>query len=202
MKLRHLIFLALLVSAVFPIRAADNSPDVVVRELYKQVVARKPIGIPQNADKSAVSPFLSKKLIHQLESAQSCEADYFRKHPKNGDDKPEFDWLELGLFSGANERAAPAAAVVTRTEPDKNGSYRVYVRLTYTDSIEANGRKPNPASTFHWNVAAMVISEDGRFVVDDVLLFKDNSTRVDSRLTSSFPGCDREHWVGQKLSTR
>jgi len=200
MKLRSLILLALLVGIASPMGAADNSPDVVVRELYKQVVARKPIGIPKDADKSAVWPFLSKKLIRQLESSQSCEADYFRQHPKNADEKPEFDWLELGLFSGANERAAPIAAVVTRTEPEKNVSYRVYVRLTYKDSIEVNGRKTDPANTFHWNVAAVVISEDGKFVVDDVILFKDNSSKIDSRLTTSFPGCDGEHWVGEKPS--
>lgn len=198
MKLRPLILLALLARVVSPFGAADNSPDVVVRELYKQVVARKPIGIPKGADKSAVWPFLSKKLIHQIESEQSCEVDYFRKHPKSGDEKPEFDWLELGLFSGANERAAPAAAVVTRTEQDGNGRYRVYVRLTYKESFETYSRPPNPANTFHWNVAAIVISEDGKFIVDDVFLFKDNSTKIDSRLTTSFPGCDGEHWVGEK----
>jgi hypothetical protein len=100
MKLRPVILLALLANMVFPISAADNSPDAVVRELYRQVTNRKPIGIPKGADKAAVRPFLSKKLVHQLELAQSCEADYFRMHPKNGDEKPEFDWLEMGLFSG------------------------------------------------------------------------------------------------------
>jgi hypothetical protein len=198
MKMRPLILLALLASVVFPIGAVESSPDNVVRELYKQIVARKPIGIPKDADKSAVSPFLSKKLIHQLQSAQSCEDDYFRKHPKNGDEKPEFDWLELGLFSGANERANPTAAVVTRTSPEKNGSYRVYLRLTYRDSVTEDGRKSDPANTFHWNVAAVVISEDGKFVVDDVFLFSDNSTKIDSRLTTSFPGCDGARWLGEK----
>jgi hypothetical protein len=200
MKLRCLVLLVLLVSVVAAVRAADNSPDVVVRNLYKQVVARKPIGIPKGADKSAMWPFLSKKLIHQLEVAQSCEVDYFRQHPKSADEKPEFDWLEFGLFSGANERAAPSAVVVTRTGLEKNGSYRVYLRLTYKDSVEVNGRKSDPTNTFHWNVAAAVITEGEKFVVDDVFLFKDNSTKIDSRLTSSFPGCDGEHWMGEKPS--
>jgi hypothetical protein len=198
MKLRRLILLALLVGVVAAVRAADDSPDVVVRNVYKQVIARRPIGIPKDADKSAMWPFLSKKLIHQLEVAQSCEVDYFRQHPKNADEKPEFDWLEFGLFSGANERAAPSAAVVTRTELEKNGSYRVYVRLIDKDLIEVNGRKSDPTNTFRWNVAAVVTTEDGKLVVDDVFLFKDNSNKIDSRLTSSFPGCDGEHWVGDK----
>lgn len=198
MKLLPLILLAFSASVVSSIAAVDSSPENVVRNFYNQVVARKPIGIPKDADKSAVWPFLSKRLIHQLESAQSCENDYFQKYPKNPDEKPEFDWLEIGLFSGANERASPTAAVVTRTEPDKNGSSRVYVRLTYKDSAEGNGRKSTPADTLHWNVAAAVISEEGKFVVDDVLLFKDNSTKIDSRLSASFPGCDGSRWVGEK----
>jgi hypothetical protein len=107
MKLRALVLLALLVTAVSPIGGADNSPDAVVRELYRQVVTRKPIGIPKSADKTAIWPFLSEKLIHQLESAQSCEEDYFRKHPKNGDEKPEFDWLNLDCSREAMSRRYP-----------------------------------------------------------------------------------------------
>jgi hypothetical protein len=202
MKLRTLVLLALLVTAVPPIGAADNSPDAVVRELYRQVVTRKPIGIPKGADKAAIWPFLSKKLIHQLESAQFCEEDYFRKRPKNSDEKPEFDWLELGLFSGGNEQALHSSAVVGRTVKEKDGSFHVYVRLTYKESFETYGRLPNPGNTFHWYVSAIVISEDGKFVVGEVLLFKDNSAQIDSRLTSSFPGCAGEHWVGEKPSDK
>lgn len=173
-----------------------SQPDVVVvQHLYDQVVARRPLGIPKDADRAAIWPFLSKGLIRRLELARSCEGDYYRQHAGN-EGKPEFPWLELGLFSGENENAIPVAAVVERTEPLKDGSFRVYVRLTYKESFETYGRPPDPANTFHWHVAGSVISEDGRFVVDDVLLFSGNSKRVASRLSRTFTGCDGARWVG------
>jgi hypothetical protein len=197
MKFRVLIILLMLVSCIFPVGIAAPSPDSVVRELYQQVVARKPLGIPRGADKAAIDPFLSKELIQKLDAAQACQDDYLRQHTDK-DSKPAFAWLETGLFSGANEEAIPSAAAVERTEPEKDGSFLVHVRLTYKESTETYGKTPDPTNTFHWSVATVVISERGRFVIDDILLFKDNSTKIDSRLSSSFSGCDGLRWVGDK----
>jgi hypothetical protein len=127
--------------------------------------------------------------------AQTCEDDYLRQRP-NKDGKPAFGWLETGLFSGSNEWAIPASAAVEHTEPMKDGTFRVYVRLTYKESFETYGKPPDPTHTFDWRVAAVVISEEGRFVVNDVLLFEDESTEIASRLTKSFTGCDGPRWVG------
>jgi TonB family protein len=175
--------------SVSPSAPVEYSPDSVAQELYQQVVARKPLGIPKGADKAALWPFLSKRLVQKLDTAQTCEDDYLRQHAGE-DGKPAFKWVETGLFSGANERAIPAAAVVERTEPQKDGILRVYVRLTYKESFETYGGPPDPAHTFDWHVAAVVISEGRRFVVDNVLLFKDDSTKIASQLTDSFSGCD------------
>jgi hypothetical protein len=190
-----------LVSYISPSVTAGRSPGSVVRDLYQQLVVRRPLGIPKGADKAAIWPFLSKGLIRRLDAAQTCEDDYFRQH-KGEEGKPRFGWLETGLFSGANERGIPAEAVVERTKPQKDGSFHVYVRLTYKESSETYGRTPDPANKFHWHVAAVVISEDGRFVVDDVLLFKDESTKTESRPAVSFPGCDGSRWIGDKMSGR
>jgi hypothetical protein len=197
MKFRVLIILLMLASCLFPVGIAAPSPDSVVRELYRQVVTRRPLGIPKGADKAAIDPFLSKELIQKLDAAQACQDDYFRQHADK-DSKPAFGWLETGLFSGANEKAIPSAAVVERTEPEKDGSFLVHMRLTYKESTETYGKTPDPTNTFHWSVAAVVISERGRFVIDDILLLKDNSTKIDSRLSSSFSGCDGPRWVGDK----
>jgi len=196
--MKPLIVLLLLVSFVYPNAPVDQSPGAVVRELYKQVVARRPFGIPKGTDKEAIWPFLSRGLIQRLDTAQACEKDYFRQHTDK-DSKPGFDWLETDLFSGANEKAIPSEAVVERTKPQKDGSFHVYLRLTYRESYETYGRPPNPANTFNWHVAAVVISEGGWFVVDDVLLFKDDSTKIESRLSDSFAGCDGSRWVGNKM---
>jgi hypothetical protein len=199
--MKRLIVLLQLVSFVFPNAPVDPSPDSVVRELYQQVVARRPLGIPKGEDRAALRPFLSKRMIQKLDAAQSCEDDYLRQRPdKNG--KPAFGWLETGLFSGSNEWAIPDAAVVERTEQTKDGTFRVYVRLTYKESFETYGKPPDPAHTFDWHIAAVVITEERRFVVNDVLLFNDDSTKISSRLTDSFAGCDGPRWVGIKAKGR
>jgi hypothetical protein len=197
MKVRPVIILLLVVSFLSPSGTAAPSPDSVVKDLYQQVLARKPLGIPKGADRAALSPFFSKGLLRRLDTAQSCEDDYFRQHAgENG--KPGFVWLETGIFSGSKERGLPAAAVVERTERQKDGSVYVFVRLTYKESSETYGKTPNPANTFHWDVAAIVISEGGKFFVNDVLFLKDNSNTIESRMSDSFPGCDGSHWVGDK----
>ncbi|SRR5260370_19921047 len=84
-----------------------------------------------------------------------------------------------------------------------DGSCRVYVRLTYKESFATYSRPPDPANTFHWHVAATVIPEDGRFVVDDILQFKDDSTEIESRLSDAFVGCNGSQWVGnEKVGSR
>ena len=194
-RMSLLIALLQFVIFFFPNAPAEHLPDSVVQELYQQVVARKPLGLPRGADKAAIWPFLSNQLIQKLDAAQACENDYYRQMTDKNS-KPGFAWLENGLFSGANEEATPSAAALERTEPSKNGSLRIYVRLTYKESFETYDRPPNPADTFQWRVVAVVKSQGGRFVVDDILFFKDDSTKIASRLTESFKGCDGPRWVG------
>ena len=194
-----LILLLLPVSYVSRSGTAERSPESIVRELYQQVVARRPLGIPKGEDKAAIWPFLSRGLIRSLEAAQACEDDYSRQHA-GADGKPGFGWLETGLFSGANERGVPATAAVERTDPGKDGSSHIYVLLTYKESFQTYGRPPDSANTFHWHVVAVVILESGRFVVEDVLLFTDASEKIESHLARSFPGCDGSRWIGDKMN--
>lgn len=177
---------------------AADSPESVVRKLYRQVVTRRPLGIPKGADRTAISPFLSKRLLRRLDTAQACENDYLHRQAE-GDviQKPAYGWLETGLFSGANEKAIPAEALVERAEKQKDGSFLVFVRLTFKESFETYGRPPNPADQFSWRIAAVVVLQDGHPVVDDVLFFKDDWTQVDSRLEDYFSACDGPRWVGR-----
>ena len=199
MNLHSLIALMLLVNYVAPTGTAAISAESVVRKLYGQITTRKPLGIPKGSDETAIRPLLGKELLQTLRAAQSCQDDYFRQHIDKGS-KPEFGWLETGIFSGPNERAIPSAAVVERTEPQEDGSFHVYVRLTYRESFDTYGRAPNPANTFSWQVAAVAKSEGGHFVVTDVLFFEGESKKIESRLSDSFRGCEGSHWVGDKNS--
>ena len=168
-----------------------QEPGEVVRSLYSEVVARHPVGIPKVADMQSFAPYLSKSLLHKIHLAQACEDDYYRRN-QNPNLKPDIEWLEFGLFTGGMENAAPRAFHVLATESAKNGSFRVYVEL-----IIMYGEPANPEPSV-WYVAPIVISEDGQFVVDDVIFLKDYSTlKNEFRLSEVLStGCNGTRWVG------
>jgi len=166
-----------------------------VRKLYEEIVVQHPIGIPIGAEKVTIWPFLSKRLTEQLQTAQTCEGDYFRQHPTaESVAKPE--WLKSGIFSGNGNRARPTYAYAYSAGPQMDGSYPVDVELSHSPD-------PMQPAEQKWQAAARVIAENGRFVVDDVRIFDGDS--FDGRppwdgpshlLSGSFYGCDGSHWTG------
>ena len=131
------------------------------------------------------APYLSKTLLHRVDVAMACSADEARQHP-DPHSKPQIAWLEAGLFSGDDEQASPRTFHIEKKQREKDGSFRVYVRLTW-------GLRP-----LIWQVAAIVVRENGRFVVDDVVYLKDENRDVDSRLSEYLSaGCDGTRWVGR-----
>jgi hypothetical protein len=167
--------------------SAERPPDAVVRELYREVVARHPVGIPRDADMKALAPYLSKSLLHRIDLAVACADDWYRQYP-DPNLKPGYGWLELGLFSGGEEQASPRAFHIEKTQSEKDSSLRVYVRLTW-----GSYEKP-----WIWRVGAIVVREEGRFVVDDVVYLEDEKTLQDEwRLSEALTdGCDGSRWVG------
>jgi len=133
------------------------------------------------------APYLSKALLHRIDLAAACADDWHRQYPEPNL-KPAYGWLEIGLFSGANEQAAPSAFLIEKTQSEEDGSWRVYVRLTW-------GSHGKP---WIWHVAAIVVRDDGHFVVDDVVYLEDEGTlqeewRLSLALTD---GCEGSRWVG------
>jgi hypothetical protein len=167
--------------------SVPEQPEAMVRSLYREVVARHPIGIPGDADMKTFASYLSKSLLHRVDLALGCEHDYYRRH-QDPNEKPQIEWLEFGLFTGGNEKVSPRAFHVERTQSEKDGSFRVYVRLTWG----------SPADPWIWRVAAKVVQENGRFVVDDVIFLKDEKTLEDESSLSEIlsAGCDGPRWVG------
>ncbi len=167
--------------------STSNQPDAVVRSLYREVVARRPVGIPKGSDMNTFAPYLSKALLHRIDTARACYDDWIRQHP-DPNLKPPFGWLESGLFSGDDEQASPRGFQIERTQSEKDGTFRVYVGLKWEQP---------PAPKWVWQVAALVMQEDGHFVVDDVTYLKDENRVVDSRLSEYLStGCDGAHWIG------
>jgi len=164
-----------------------NQLEGLIRSLYTEVVAHHPIGIPRGTDMKIFAPYLSEALLHRIDVAHACAADYDRQFP-DPNLKPPFAWLEGGLFSGDDEQAEPWAFQIERTQSEGDGSFRVYVRLT-------RGTPPEKPST--WRVAAVVVREGNHFVLDDVIYLKDQNRKAEARLSQYLSaGCDGPHWVG------
>jgi hypothetical protein len=188
--------------------SAQGTPEAVVRELYREVVARKPLGLPEGPDWPALRPFLSKELIRRIDTARTYQDGLLRQLKRSGSgDKLYLAWGEFGLFSGPDDDARPSEATVGRTEPTGNGSFRLRIRLTWRSNDKTFSPyiqpPPRPIS-WQWSVCAVVTSEDGHYVVDDVLFFKDEEKAdpkvVGSRLSHVLTiRCDGPRWTGQGI---
>jgi hypothetical protein len=176
-----LLLLAAAALALTPAGSAESA----VRELYRHVVARKPLGIPAGADRNALWPLLTPRLRGILETAEACERDYLRQHATS-DEKPEYPWLELGLFSGGNEMAVPASVEVADTRNEGGGRYRVDLRFAYRDERGA---------TFTWDGSALVACQGSTCLVDDFVPAPVDGVAA-PRLSATFAGCDGKRWVG------
>ncbi len=169
-----------------------------VEKLYSEIAVRHPIGIPAGAEMKAIRPFLSKRLVERLQTARACQEDYSRQRRTTGTNVGPA-WQKWGIFSGDGKRALPTHWSVDRKEPQKDGSFLVFVWIEYDHTNL--GHKPRPASGYppdlEWRVAAKVVAENGRFVVDDVRIFDGPSTDGPSHLLSDlFAGCEGSHWTG------
>jgi hypothetical protein len=195
-RLRCVCFLPLLTVLVWGQGAPQskpsplpNQPDALVNSLYEQVVARHPLGVPYGADMKVFAPYLSKALLHRFDQTNACFADWHRQNP-DPNMKPPVGLIESGVFSGGNEEAEPQAFHIEKTESENDGSSRVYVKLTL-------GAAP-PEKPLIWYVAAVVVRENGRPVVEDVLFLKDNDREIDARLSEALAtGCNGTRWVGE-----
>lgn len=158
-------------------QAAQGKPSVpaaqaeaIVASFYKEVVAHQPIA--EMGDPKVFGPYLSKALLHRFDDNTACFADWYRKNPGTTD-KPPFGQLEMGVYSGSSERSHPQTFHVEKTESREDGSSRVTVKLTYSE----------PTFKLLWHVAVVVVRENDRPVVDDVIYVKDKDYPYGGRLS-------------------
>jgi hypothetical protein len=166
-----------------------NQPEAFVQSLYQHVVARRPVGIPWGMDWKIFAPYLSRTLLHRIDLAGACGEDWYRQN-SDPNLKPEYGWLELGFFSNGDDEDELRNFQIERMESLKDGSKHVNVQLTW-------GWPPEKPWISH--VAAVLVQENGRWVVDDVIYLKNEQDKsdVDYRLSGSLSyGCDGPRWVG------
>jgi hypothetical protein len=187
-----------LAALTHPTSAQEKQPSNVVRKLFREVVKRHPLGIPSGADRGAIWPLLSKRLIRVFERRNACDEDWKRQHP-NANVPPYIlkppGFYEDGLFSGSAERGYIDGAAVGATKAQAGGSYLVYVNVwSYYDFGDPS---LNTAKVYRWRVAARVIPDRGQFVIDDILWFQgvsDNGNAIYvSKMLSS--GCKGSHAI-------
>ena len=170
----------------------------VVEDLYAYVVASRPLGIPTESEWQTIAPLFSGRVVSAFEAGRRCEADYFRQH-RGDDGKPEFGWLEAGLFSGRNESAIPREFSIVSSGRESAGVWRVVVKLTYHEVPETYCcQPPDPDASYSWHVAVLVTTEDGQNVIDEILHRPEETDESSWRLSSSFTGCSGPRWVGYR----
>ena len=59
-----------------------TQPEALVRSLYTEVVARHPHDIPADAEMKIFAPYLSQGLLHKIDLAKTCSADWDRQNPE------------------------------------------------------------------------------------------------------------------------
>jgi hypothetical protein len=149
--------------------------EAVVASFYKEVVARHPIA--GMGDPKVFRPYFSKGLLRRFDDNTACFRDWYRQNPGTTD-KPPFSQVEMGVYSGSDEESNPQTFHIEKTESGKDGSSRVYVKLTYTE----------PTFKLLWYVAAVVVRENGQPVVDDVIYLRDKDHPDEGRLSKVLAG--------------
>jgi len=193
-RLMRFLLLQVFVISVFgqAVRNAQSSgvtsqPAAAVQSLYRQVIARHPLGIPSGENWKVFAPYLSKDLIRRITVARSCQNDWVRQNQGKLIKEP-FAWGETGFFSGAEELSEPSSFQVQKTEANHDGSFRVYVKLT---------ESPPSHKAWSWDVAVRVKIEKGRPVIDDVIYLKGDDVPTEYRLSEILrEGCNGSHWIG------
>lgn len=164
-----------------------SQPAAVVQSLYRQVIARHPLGIPSGENWKVFAPFLSRDLIRRITVARSCQNDWVRQNQGKMIKEP-FAWGETGFFSGAEELSEPSSFQVQKTEANQDGSFRVYVKLT---------ESPLNDKPWSWDVAVQVKMQERRPMIDDVAYLKGDDVPTEYRLSKILTeGCNGSHWIG------
>ena len=165
-----------------------SEPAALAQGLNQQVVARKPLDIPSGEDWKVFAPYLGKSLMHRIDIYSACMGDYERRFG-SPDLKPP-GLIEDGIFSGSTEEADPRSFRVERAEQRKDGSVRVYVRFRWEDP---------PEKPYFWRVADVFILENGHYLLDNVIILKDENHPEEARLSKLLAnGCDGRRWVGYR----
>jgi hypothetical protein len=174
-------------------RNSGRSPVEVVRVFYTYVATFRPLGIPKGRAKTALWPLISKRLVRELETLQSCEDDYFSRYGEYlhaNQFKPGIGSSEDGLFSGPNEAASPSRFTILSSKTVGENRVDVHLRFTHKQTYCCG----HPPQYEHYEGVATVVLEEDRYVIDDFVAL---GVTPLARLSDGYAGCKGGQWVGQ-----
>lgn len=128
---------------------ADSDSAAVVHQFYETYIKLNPPGLPTAAQQKALSPYLSHRLLGLMDAARAYSEQAAKAHP---DEKPPFvdGCLFASLFEG------PKSFTVGAAVAEGQGS-KVKVHFKADQDVA-------------WDDEVVVIKENGRYVIDDVVL--------------------------------
>jgi Protein of unknown function (DUF3828) len=150
MRTAGAVFLILAVLFGSPALAGPGKdPATPVRDFYAKYVQLNPPGLPTSAQQKTLSPYLSHRLLGLMDAARAYSEQAAKAHP---DEKPPFvdGCLFASLFEGPKSFKLGAAVA-------EGQGTKVKVHFTADQGVA-------------WDDEVIVIKEDGRYVIDDVLL--------------------------------
>jgi hypothetical protein len=167
-------------------QASDATPQAFVTHFYTVYIKQHSSGLfLQGGAKRALDPLLSKRLRQRLSDAVACQADWVRQQPKGSTDKPPF--VDCCPFSGAAD-GMPTSFALGPTEVLPDGRHRVVVNFVRKETHDV----------ITWRDAAIVMKEDDRFVLEDVIYDVDPASGQHGRLSENFDDCRDRRWIGRR----
>ena len=161
-RLRAALFVLLITAT----GAAATSPATAVRNFYTTYLKHRSGGLPDGRELERLRPMLSARLYDSIVAALRYQDSYKKKNP---DDKPPF--VDGDYFSSLFE--GPSSFKVGETTNDG-----VRVNFAYEDA--------------RWTDTVVVIQEQGRYVVDDVIFSGVGEFNPAGRLSERLQARDAE----------
>jgi hypothetical protein len=165
MRTIAILISCLLITSASP---ANIAPEAVVQNFYSQLLKLKVSGLPNESQLKDLSPYLSARLLDQIENAQKYQEKFKKENPEE-----KLPLIEGALFSSLFEGISEFQ--IGKIESLENG-YKVFVHFSYKDSALS------PEIT-EWQDAVIIKQEGERLVIEDVEYLGDWPFKPGNRLS-------------------
>ena len=178
------------VASAAPTKA--NEPASVARAFYWAYLKTPASGLLVGESRSALSPFLTPRLLRVLDDAKACQDAWTRQQPQGNTDKPPF--VDCCLFSSVPD-GMPTSSSVGKSESLPDGRSMVIVNFMRKDPPGTYADPAIPLGTIRWRDTLLLQRMEGRYFVDDVLFIDDRPPRTEQLLSESFRSCKDGRFV-------